>query len=100
MYFHFPNKQAIFFALLDRLAALLRSRVEAAIAAEVDPIAKADIALQVVLQTFASHRTLSRLFFVDAMGGGRELNERMVLLHASFDRAGSGGASTKRSSRG
>src|SRR5262245_47264474 len=80
VYFHFPNKQAIFFALLDRLAALLRSRVESAVAAEVDPVAKADIALQVVLQTFAAHRTLARLFFVEAMGSGRELNERMALL--------------------
>ena len=84
VYFHFPNKQAIFFALLDRLAALLRGRVEAAIAGEVDPVAKADIALQVVLQTFASHRTLARLFFIEAMGSGRELNERMMLLRASF----------------
>jgi isochorismate synthase len=84
VYFHFPNKQAIFLALLDRLAALLRTRVEAAIAGEVDPIAKADIALQVVLQTFASHRTLARLFFIEAMGSGRELNERMVQLRASF----------------
>jgi TetR/AcrR family transcriptional regulator, fatty acid metabolism regulator protein len=84
VYFHFPNKQAIFLALLDRMAALLRHRVEAAVAAEADPIAKADVALQVVLQTFGSHRMLTRLFFVEALGAGREFNDRMGQLRASF----------------
>lgn len=84
VYFHFPNKQAIFLALLERMAALLRSRVEEAIAAEHDPVRKADIALQVVLRTFASHRTLARLFFVDALGAGREFNQRMAELRSEF----------------
>src|SRR3954447_2006788 len=80
VYFHFPNKQSIFLALLDRMAALLHARVEAGLAAEADPLAKADIALQVVFQTFASHRTLSRLFFVEALGAGRDFDVRMAQL--------------------
>jgi len=84
VYFHFPNKQTIFLALLDRMAALLRSRVETTVAAEPDPIRKADAALQIVLQTFASHRTLARLFLVDALGASREFNERMAAIRASF----------------
>jgi AcrR family transcriptional regulator len=84
VYFHFPSKQAIFLALLDRTAALLRSRIEAAIAAEADPLARADLALGVVLETFGSHRTLARLFFVEALGAGREFHERMVEVRASF----------------
>ena len=84
IYFHFPNKQTIFLALLDRMAALLRSRVEEAIAVESDPIRKVEVALQVVLQTFASHRTLARLFLVEALGAGREFNERMAGIRATF----------------
>src|SRR6516165_289182 len=61
VYFHFPNKQAIFLALFDRLAELLRSRVESAVAAESTPVARAEAALRTVLETFASHRRLSRL---------------------------------------
>jgi AcrR family transcriptional regulator len=86
VYFHFPSKQAIFAALLDRMAALLRARVEAAMAAEADPIGKADAAIRVVLETFAGHRTLARLFLVDALGADRELNERMVGLRDGFAR--------------
>lgn len=84
VYFHFPNKQAIFLALLDQMAGLLRARIEAAIAAETDPIEKADAALRVVLQTFASHRRLARLFLVEALGAGREFNDRLAALHTSF----------------
>ena len=84
VYFHFPNKQAIFLALLDRLAVILRERVETAVAAQSDPIARADAALHVVLQTFGSHRRLARLFMVEALGAGPEFNVRMIQIRADF----------------
>lgn len=84
LYFHFPNKATVFLALLDHTVVLLRSRVETAIAAETDPIRKADAAIRVVLQTFAAHRTLARLFLVEALAAGREFNERLAEVHASF----------------
>lgn len=84
VYFHFPNKQAIFLALLDRLANLLRDRIEVAVAHETTPVARADAALRVVLQTFASHRRLARLFMIEALGAGPEFNARMIHIRASF----------------
>lgn len=84
IYFHFPNKESIFLALLDRTAALLRSRVEAAIAGEPTPMGKAELALRIVLQTFGAHRSLARLFLVDALGAGRAFEEHKVTIHASF----------------
>jgi AcrR family transcriptional regulator len=84
LYFHFPNKQTIFVALLDRMAALLMTRAEVAIAAETDPVRRIDVALEVVLSTFGSHRRLSRLFLIDAVGAGRELNDKMLDVHREF----------------
>lgn len=84
VYFHFPNKQAIFLSLLDRMAALLMTRAEAAIAAETDSLAKMDAALRVVLDTFSGHRSLARLFLVDALGAGREFNTKMLEIHREF----------------
>ncbi|HEY3059612.1 MAG TPA: TetR/AcrR family transcriptional regulator [Chloroflexota bacterium] len=84
VYFHFPNKQAIFLALLDRLATMLRERIEASVQTQPDPIARADVALKVVLETFAGHRRLARLFMVEALGAGPEFNARMVAIRASF----------------
>src|SRR5438128_12286168 len=65
IYFHFPNKQAIFLALLDRLAAMLRERIESAVATEARPLVRAETALRVVLETFGGHRRLARLFMVE-----------------------------------
>ncbi len=84
VYFHFPNKQAIFLALLDRLAHILRERVETAVAAEPDPIARAEAALRVVLETFGSHPRLARLFLVEALGAGPEFNARMMRIRVDF----------------
>ncbi len=84
VYFHFPNKQAIFLALLDRTAARLLDSVQTAIAAERDPIARADAALLTVLRTFARHRGLARLFMVEALGAGREFHQRVLEHHDAF----------------
>ena len=84
VYFHFPNKQAIFLALLDHLADMLRDRIQAAVASKDEPIARAEAALRVVLETFGGHRRLTRLFMVEALGAGPEFNVRMIQMRASF----------------
>lgn len=84
LYFHFPNKQALFFTLLDRMAELLMSRTEQAIVAERDPARQIDAALAVVLRTFSTHRTLARLFLVDALGAGPQAHERLMEIHRRF----------------
>ncbi len=84
VYFHFPSKQAIFVALLDEAGHLLIGRVERAIAAESDPVARGLAALRAVLQTFGSHRALARLLLVEALGAGHQFNLKMSDLHARF----------------
>ena len=84
VYFHFPNKQAIFLALLEQMGALLIGKVEAAMARAPDPVARGDAALLTVLRTFSGHRSLARLFLVEAMGAGREFNDAMMAMHGRF----------------
>ena len=84
VYFHFPNKEAIFLALLDRTAARLLVNIEEAMASHDDPIAKADAALLTVLRTFVKHRALARLFMVEALGAGREFHRRMAEIRSDF----------------
>jgi isochorismate synthase len=84
VYFHFPGKQAIFLELLNRTAARLRTKIEEAMAAEPDPVRRADAALLVVLRTFASHRALARLFMIEALGAGKEFHQRLSQIHEEF----------------
>ena len=84
VYFHFPGKEAILLALLDHTAALLRGKVETAIAAEPDPVAKADAALRTLLRILAKHRTLARVFAVEAAGAGPRFNARVSAIQDEF----------------
>lgn len=84
VYFHFPGKEAIFLHLLDRTVTRLRNKIDSAMAAHDDPIAKADAALLAVLHTFAKHRALARFFMVEAMGAGRGFQRRMAEVRAEF----------------
>ena len=84
VYFHFPGKEAIFLHLLDRTATHLLDKIETAIAAHDEPIAKADAAMLAVLRTFAGHRALARLFMVEALGAGPEFRRRMAEVRSEF----------------
>ena len=84
VYFHFPNKQAIFLALLDRMGDLLLSRAAKSMEAEAQWPRKGDAALSTMLHTFAGHRNLTRLFYVEALGAGREFNQKILEMHATF----------------
>lgn len=84
LYFHFPNKQTIFVALLNQMAALLLSRVQQAMENEPDLAKKGDVALQTVLHTFGAHPRLTRLFLIEAPGAGHEFNAKLLEMHASF----------------
>ncbi|HLF08517.1 MAG TPA: TetR/AcrR family transcriptional regulator [Dehalococcoidia bacterium] len=84
VYFHFPGKQMLFRTLLDLSAKRLLERVQEAIAREHDPVAKADAALLTVLRAFADHRSLARLFMIEALGAGPEFQGRLMEIHDEF----------------
>lgn len=84
VYFHFPTKEALFLELLKTTADRLVGKVERAIATVSDPIERADIALATVLGVFAGHRTMARLFLIDAVGAGSEFQAELQLLHERF----------------
>jgi len=84
VYFHFPTKESIFRELMRTTADKLVGRVERAVAAETEPIARAEAALHAVLATFAGHRTMARLLFLDALGAGRLFNAETNSLHERF----------------
>jgi TetR/AcrR family fatty acid metabolism transcriptional regulator len=85
-YFHFPNKQAIFLALVDSLTPKLAASIDRAIAAESDPVAQLDSALRTVLVLFARHRRLSKILLVEAVGLGHGFDEKLMRTRGEFAR--------------
>jgi AcrR family transcriptional regulator len=86
VYFHVPTKEAIFRELMQTTADKLVAKVERAVAGETDPVTKAEAALLTVLETFAGHRTMARLLFLDTIGAGRIFQQETNLLHDRFCR--------------
>ncbi len=84
LYFHFPGKQVLFRALLDVSTRRLRDRVEEAIERESTPVARANAALLTVMRTFGEHRTMARLFMIEALGAGPEFQNRLIEVHDEF----------------
>jgi AcrR family transcriptional regulator len=83
-YFHFPNKEAIFLALIDSLTPRLETAIERALSAESDPVTQLDAALQTVFETFSSHRRLSKILLVEAVGLGHGFDEKLMLVRGRF----------------
>src|SRR5579884_4017609 len=83
-YFHFPNKQAIFLALVDALVPKFASSVERAIAEETDPVGQLDAALRTALDLFARHRRLSKILLVEAVGLGHGFDEKLMRTRGRF----------------
>ena len=84
VYFHFPTKESLFLELLRTTADRLTGKVERSMAPYDDPIERADAALQTVLGVFAGHRTMARLFLIDAVGAGSEFQAELQRLHERF----------------
>jgi AcrR family transcriptional regulator len=84
LYFHFPSKQALFLALLDQASAALLNRVEVAMVAERDPLARGEVALREALRVFGGHRLLAHLLLIEAVGAGREFSVKLNEIHAAF----------------
>ena len=86
VYFHFPTKESIFRELMRTTADKLVAKVEREVGTESDPIAQAEIAIRTVLATFAGHRTMARLLFLDVIGAGRVFQTEANELHERFAR--------------
>jgi AcrR family transcriptional regulator len=70
VYHHFPNKEAVFVALVDDFAARLAAAVAGAVGARQGALAKVEGALTAVLATFAGNERLARLILLEAVSLG------------------------------
>lgn len=84
IYFHFPNKQALFFALVDKFANLLEKRADEAISKEQAGIVRVDVALRTILDVFGQYRPLAKIMLVQAVGLGTAFEMKRMELHDRF----------------
>jgi AcrR family transcriptional regulator len=84
VYFHFPNKQKLFLALVDKFADLLEKRVRDSVALETESFKRLNAALTACLETFGQYRPLAKIMLIQAMGLGSAFEEKQMDVHNRF----------------
>jgi len=86
IYFHFPNKERLFLALVDQFADLLERRVNEAIRKEERGIARVRVALETCLDTFGRYRMPAKILLVQAVGLGNTFENKRTEVTDRFAR--------------
>ena len=84
IYFHFPNKERLFLALVDQFADLLERRVVDAIQNEEKGINRVRIAMVTILDTFGRYRRPAKILLVQASGLGSTFEEKRTETNDRF----------------
>jgi AcrR family transcriptional regulator len=84
VYHHFPNKEALFLALVDEFAGRLAEAVATAIGRAHGALGKVEAALTAGLQTFARHRELARILLLESVSLGPAYQSKRRVVHERF----------------
>lgn len=84
IYFHFPNKERLFLALVDQFANVIERRVGEAIQKEAEGIQRVRVALETVLETFGRYRRPAKLLLVQAVGLGNVFEKKRLEINDRF----------------
>ena len=84
VYHHFPNKEALFLALVDELSARLATAVTTAIESRQGALGKVEAALRAGLETFAQHRELARILLLESVSLGKAYGAKRAEVHGRF----------------
>ena len=84
VYHHFPNKEALFLALVDEFSARLAEAVATAIEGSHGALWKVEAALRAGLLTFARHRELARILLLESVSLGSAYEAKRAEVHRRF----------------
>lgn len=84
MYFHFPNKEQLFLALVDQFANVLERNVTTAIQESPKGMGRVKIAIESVLDTFGKYRRPAKILLVQAVGLGSVFEKKRMEVTDRF----------------
>ena len=84
IYFHFPNKERLFIALVDQFADVIERRAKEAIEDEARGMLRVQAALEAVLETFGKYRRPAKLLLVQAVGLGSVFERKRMEVNDRF----------------
>jgi len=86
LYFHFPSKEDLFFAVMDRLADKLVTRAEKAALEAESPLEAAEAAIDEVLSTLSAQKRLAKLLIIQGYTMGNAFESKRAEVFDRFAR--------------
>lgn len=84
LYFHFLNKEEIFFGLIETFIGLLESRLNETLSSEQHGMEQMDAALTTSLRLFMQYRAMAKIVLVQAVGLGAAFEQRRRTINDRF----------------
>ncbi len=84
VYHHFPNKEALFLALVDEFASHLAAAIAGSISGAHGALGKVEAALRAGLETFARHGELARILLLESVSLGPAYEAKRAVVHGRF----------------
>ncbi|MBM3924675.1 MAG: TetR/AcrR family transcriptional regulator [SAR202 cluster bacterium] len=84
LYFHFPSKERLFFAVMDHLADRLVERVRKTVSQEPTALRRLEVALDTVLDSLGQKRPMAKLLLVQGYSMGNAFEKKRVELYSRF----------------
>ena len=84
VYHHFPNKEALFLALVDEFAGRLAAAIAEAIGRAHGALGKVEAALRAGVTTFAHHAELARILLLESVSLGPAYEAKRAEVHGRF----------------
>ena len=83
-YFHFPSKEQMVMALVERMGAKLISKVQNSIQKEVNPVHRVIASVDVLVTTFARQRKVAQVLLLSILGHGRDSDRKFLPMRERF----------------
>ena len=84
LYFHFPSKERLFFAVMDHLGHRLLRRIEDRIGREETGIDRLQVALTTALEVLGKRRRIAKLLLVQGYSMGNSFEKKRVEIYSGF----------------
>ena len=83
-YFHFPSKERMVMALVERMGAKLITKVQVSIQKEVNPVKRVVASIDVLVTTFARQRKVAQVLLLNILGHGRDSDRKFLPMRERF----------------
>lgn len=84
LYFHFPSKERLFFAVMDHLGQRLVRRIEDKIGREETGIDRLRVALTTALEVLGKRRRIAKLLLVQGYSMGNSFEKKRAEIYSGF----------------